>query len=239
MRHPTPQPPDATGTIDGLAYALFLPSARSAAGGGIVILHGAGSCKESHFDFARAARAAGLAAVAYDQRGHGASAGPCDGRLVDDVATVASLLPAGPVAVRGSSMGGYVALLAGARIVAAAVAAICPAPSDLLLRGLRAGEFDFEADVPALERFLASHPLEPAVEALRAPLLLMHARGDERVPVESSEALLERAASPVKRLIAPPGGHHRSIQHDAELQGESLRFLASGIAAAGRTRASG
>jgi hypothetical protein len=32
---------------------------------GIVILHGAGSCKESHHDFARAAIAAGFAAIAY------------------------------------------------------------------------------------------------------------------------------------------------------------------------------
>jgi hypothetical protein len=28
-----------------------------------------------------------------------------------------------------------------------------------------------------------------------------------------------------KRLITLPGGHHRSIQHDAELQGEALRFV--------------
>ena len=53
--------------------------------GGVVIVHGAGSRKENHFDFARAARAAGLAAVVYDQRGHGESDGPLDDRLVDDV----------------------------------------------------------------------------------------------------------------------------------------------------------
>jgi len=39
------------------------------------------------------------------------------------------------------------------------------------------------------------------------------------------------AAAPLKRLILVPGGHHRSIQHDAELQAESLRFVRRAFAA--------
>ena len=65
----------------------------------------------------------------------------------------------------------------------------------------------------------------PAVEDLRTPMLLMHAEGDEQVPVEHSVALHRAARMARKRLIALPGGHHRSIQHDAELQGEALRFI--------------
>ena len=38
---------------------------------GMVIVHGAGSAKENHADFGRACAAAGWAALAYDQRGHG------------------------------------------------------------------------------------------------------------------------------------------------------------------------
>ena len=45
------EPPAELGTRDGLAYALFLPEGEAA--GGVVVLHGAGSCKENHFDFAR------------------------------------------------------------------------------------------------------------------------------------------------------------------------------------------
>jgi len=30
---------------------------------------------------------------------------------------------------------------------------------------------------------------------------------------------------PHRKLVVLPGGHHRSIQHDAELQGEALRFI--------------
>jgi uncharacterized protein len=78
------EPPSELGTRDGLAYALFLP--ERAAAGGVVVLHGAGSVKENHFDFARAVRAAGLAAVVFDQRGHGESDGALGAGALDDVA---------------------------------------------------------------------------------------------------------------------------------------------------------
>jgi alpha-beta hydrolase superfamily lysophospholipase len=189
-----------------------------------VIIHGAGAGKESHFDFARAARAAGLVAVAFDQRGHGESSGALDARLLEDVATMAELVPR-PLALRGSSLGGYVALLAAGRLDADAVVAICPAGAEQLLRGLHAGSFDFRADERSLEGFLLEHDLVAAVEDLRTPMLLLHAEGDEQIPVEHSVALHRAAGMERKRLIALPGGHHRSIQHDAELQGESLRFV--------------
>jgi alpha-beta hydrolase superfamily lysophospholipase len=219
---PVPDPPAELGERGGLAYALFRPEGEPR--GGVVILHGAGSCKESHFDFARAARAAGLVAVAFDQRGHGESAGALDARMVEDVAAMAELVPR-PLALRGSSMGGYLALLAAGRLDADAVVAICPAGAEQLLRGLRARSFEFRFDEGSLEGFLLEHDLLTAVEDLRTPMLLLHAEGDEQVPVEHSVALHRAARMERKRLIALPGGHHRSIQHDAELQGESLRFV--------------
>ena len=115
-----------TGRHRGLAYALWMPAETPP--GAIVILHGAGSCKESHFDFGRAARDMGLA-------------------------------------------------------------------------------------------------------ALECPLLLLHAEGDEQVPVDHSRALHEAAPPDRSRLLVMPGGHHRSIQHDGELQGESLRFVLRAFAA--------
>ncbi len=217
-----PDPPAELGERGGLAYALFRPEGEPR--GGVVILHGAGSCKESHFDFARAARAAGLVAIAFDQRGHGESGGALDARLLEDVVMMAELVPR-PLALRGSSMGGYVALLAAGRLDAEAVVAICPAGAELLLRGLRARSFEFRFDEGSLEGFLLEHDLLAAVEDLRTPMLLLHAEGDEQVPVEDSVALHRAARMERKRLIALPGGHHRSIQHDAELQGESLRFV--------------
>jgi uncharacterized protein len=220
--------PPETGRRDGLAYALFRPDGEAA--GGVVILHGAGSVKENHFDFARACRAAGLAAAVFDQRGHGESDGALDGRAIEDVATIATLLPAGPVALRGSSMGGWLSLAAAARVEAAGVVAICPAGGSLLLDGLRSGRFEFRADRPPLERLLLEVELPAAAAALGERLLLMHAEGDDKVPVGHSRDL--HAAAPGSRIEIVPGGDHRSVQHDTAMQAVSVRFLAGRCAAA-------
>jgi alpha-beta hydrolase superfamily lysophospholipase len=222
--------PAETGSHSGLAYTLWIPDSGPIRGG-IVILHGAGSCKESHHDFARAALPLGLAAIAFDARGHGESERPMDARVLDDVFQMAAVLRSAigrgsaPVALRGSSMGGYLAILAAEIAEAAAVVAICPATAEGLMRGLEAGRFEFEADVPALSSFLQTHNLRDAVRSLEIPLLLLHAEGDEQVPVEHSRELAALATHPHSRLIAVPGGHHRSVQHDAELQAVSLRFV--------------
>lgn len=208
------------GEHDGLAYALFDPGEPRR--GGVVILHGADSSKERHYEFARMARGWGLSAIAFDQRGHGASPGELDERALDDVAAVASLLRPGPIALRGSSMGGYLALAAAAQARANCVVAICPASGEALLAGLRAGRFGFRAS-PELEVLLAGNDLEALIGALTMPVLLMHADGDERVPVAGSEQLA--AAAPAARLVRVPGGDHSSVQHDPELQGISLRFI--------------
>jgi alpha-beta hydrolase superfamily lysophospholipase len=223
MREAAPAPPAETGTRDGLAYSLWLPDAEPWAG--LVIVHGAGSRKENHEDMARAARAAGLAAVCFDQRGHGASAGALDGRVLDDVATVAGVLPPGPVALRGSSLGGYVAVLAAEQVGAFAAVAVCPAPAGLLARGLRGGDYDFAADTPALQAFLAAHPLQPHVARSPVPLLLLHAQRDERVPVAHSVALAAASPAPATELVIVPDGDHRSVQHDPALQARALEWL--------------
>jgi uncharacterized protein len=227
MEHPVPAPPQL-GELDGLAYALFLPDGEPRAG--VVILHGAGSAKESHFDFARGCRADGMAALAYDARGHGRSNGRFGPGALDDVAAMVALLRehVDRVALRGSSMGGFQAIHAGARDPAlCAVVAICPAPEDVLLRGLRSGELlRFECDVPATESWLLGADLFDAAGRLGpdTALLLLHARGDEQIPWAVSEQLHAAAHEP-KRLLLLPGGHHRSIQHDLELQALSRRFV--------------
>lgn len=226
--HRTPDPPQV-GTLDGLSYALFLPDADPAAG--IVICHGAGSAKESHFDFARNAVAHGFGAIAFDARGHGRSEGAFGPSAFDDVLAICDLMRehAPQVALRGSSMGAFCAIHAAARAEPpiAAVVAICPAPEDFLLRGLRSERLsDFRVDLDASESWLRTLDIKAAAAALggRTALLILHARGDEQVPYTLSEELFEAAREP-KKLLLVPGGHHRSIQHDAELQAVSLRWL--------------
>ncbi len=75
----------------------------------------------------------------------------------------------------------------------------------------------------AAEAVLSEHDLGLIVEQSTTPLLLIHAEGDEQVPVEHSIRLHELA--PGSRLVVVPGGHHRSVQHDPELQAFALRFL--------------
>ena len=135
-----------------------------------MICHGAGSAKESHFDFARGCRADGIAALAFDARGHGRSEGAFGASAFDDVLAMVGLMRehAPRVALRGSSMGGFCAIHAAALDPdVAAVVAICPAPEDILLRGLRSGELrDFEVDRDGLEPLLESSSLYDAVADL-------------------------------------------------------------------------
>jgi hypothetical protein len=228
MKHPLPNRPEL-GIRGGLSYALFLPEREPSAG--VVILHGAGSAKESHFDFARVARERGVAALAYDARGHGRSEGAFGPDAIDDALAMTELLGehVPRIGLRGSSLGGFCAIVAAAQSGGGvgAVAAICPASEEGLLRGLRSGQIaDFRADEPALEEWLQTVRVRDAAAALspRTALLLLHARGDEQVPYTHSEELHAAAGEP-KRLLLFPGGHHRSLQHDVEIQNESLRFL--------------
>jgi uncharacterized protein len=227
MKHAPPAPPEL-GERDGLAYALFLPEGAPEAG--VVIVHGAGSAKESHFDFARLCRESGLAALAFDARGHGRSGGAFGPGAVDDVLTMCQVVRehAPQVALRGSSLGGFQAIHAAALDPSlCAVVAICPASEDLLLRGLRSGRLtDFEVDREATEEWLESLDIYQAVASLgeHTGLLLLHARGDEQIPYTVSEELFEAAHEP-KRLLVLPGGHHRSLQHDLEIQSVSRRFI--------------
>jgi uncharacterized protein len=231
MRTVTPVLPTEIGIQDGLSYSLWVPE-QTAVRGGVVILHGAGSCKENHHDFARASLAAGLAALVFDQRGHGASEGSMDGGVLEDVAAMAALLrsstgaPQQPVVLRGSSMGGYLAIVAAPVVRARGVVAICPASAESLRRGLVAGAFEFRADIDELAAFLSRHELDETVASTEIPILLLHAEGDERVPVAHSRELASRLRSSEGRLVTVPGGHHRSVQHDAELSGLSLRWIA-------------
>ncbi len=228
MKHAPPAPPEL-GTRDGLSYALFRPDGDPPAG--VVIVHGADSAKESHFDFARNLRAAGLAALAYDARGHGRSTGEFGPTAFGDLLSMCDLMRghAPEVAIRGSSMGGWQAIHAAALDPSiAAVVAVCPAYEERLLRLLREPdeEYEMRIDREQAARWVAEQDVFDAVTKLgpRTGLLLLHARGDERIPYTVSEELHAAAHEP-KRLVIVPGGHHRSLQHDLEMQDLSRRFV--------------
>jgi pimeloyl-ACP methyl ester carboxylesterase len=232
MRTVRAEGPTETGEDDGLAWVRFAPARAGAvpAGVGVVVLHGAASRADSHWDYLRACAAHGIDALAFDARGHGESGGALDGRALDDVARMADLLRAragvGAVALRGASMGGYFALAAAVEARAGAVVSICPASAGGLSVGIRGGSFPFEADRDSIVALLRENDELDAARALEAagiPTMLLHAEGDEVVPVEHTRELA--AAAPSAEVVIVPGGHHRSVAHDPELQAVTIRFL--------------
>jgi alpha-beta hydrolase superfamily lysophospholipase len=225
--------PAREGHHDGLAYALWLPRPNRPPWPGVVVVHGASSRKENHADFARLAASNGWAALTFDLPGHGASARAFTGAAVDDVIAMTELLALEPgvdgrrIAVRGSSLGGFLAICASARArEIAGVIAICPASEDHLARGLRQERFEMRVGDPLdLEAWLTAQDLGDAVQRIAGrPLILMHAEGDTRVPSEHTEELYERAGEP-RKLVIVPGGAHTTVQHDPELQSAALRWL--------------
>jgi alpha-beta hydrolase superfamily lysophospholipase len=231
-----PQTPLPDQQAAGLAYALWLPD-DPPPWPGVVIVHGAGSSKENHADFARLAVASGWAALAFDLPGHGDSEPAMSGAAVEDVISMARLLgsldgvDAAKVAVRGSSLGGFLAICAAAASrEIAGVIAICPAGEDHLASGVRRGNLEMRIGDPVgLEAWLVTQDIGGAVERIAPrPLILLHAEGDTQIPSDHSSELYERAGEP-RKLIVVPGGAHNTVQHDPELQAVALRWLARAL----------
>jgi uncharacterized protein len=233
-----------SGSFEGFAYQLWLPAERKPAPA-VVVLHGAGSRKENHADFARVAVGSGFVALTFDNRGHGETEGDLGPRAVTDIGRLVRHLGELPevderrIAVRGSSMGGLLAIHVGAVAPqVAAVVAICPASERMLLEDVRkvarggpprpgSALEAMRIDAPGLAAWLEEHDVRDAIERLGdKPVMLVHARDDEVIPYGFSEELYEHAREP-RRLLLLEGGNHRSAQHDAEVQGETLRWLRS------------
>lgn len=201
----------ADGTTLAAAYWTAPPGAA-----GVVIVHGLDSRKENHADFAAVCNAGGLAAVTLDLRGHGASAGRLDAGAVDDVvAAVDALSRRGHsrIGIRGSSLGGMLALAAAPRAPeVGCVVAICPA-----------------RPAPLAERIGDPWPLSVRLEEVvrsggGIARGFWHATGDERVPWQATAVLADLAPYPrTLRIIL--GGHHGSLQHDPRIQSETCAFL--------------
>jgi len=182
-----------------------------------VIVHGAGSRKENHVDFGEACARAGMSALALDLRGHGESSGAPDAGMLDDVLAGLQRLRAegaAPLGLRGSSLGGFLALHAAARDPAVrAVVALCPPSAERIARVLGA-------------RWPLALPLEAAVAREDGVARgYWHARGDERVPWAGTMRLAGLTPQP-RRLRVAMGGHHRSLQHDPAVIAETVAFLA-------------
>lgn len=213
-------------TIDSggitLAGLLFLPDGPPR--GGLLVCHGAGSRKENHALMGVQAAAVGLAALAFDFRGHGESAGVMDARGSDDVPAAAAALRrlsgAPWIAARGASMGAMLLLLAARRHpeLLRSLVLLCPADGASLSRGLdrlprdapptpAAGRYGGRFDEASLRPLLARLDLVAEARGLRR-VLLAHARDDEDVPFAHSLRLATVLEPPSRFVALTGGGHH-------------------------------
>ena len=169
------------------------------------------------------AAAAGLAALIFDFRGHGESEGVMDAGGRHDVIAAGETLRresgAPWLAGRGSSMGGFLLLLAARERPALfrSLVLLCPADPGSLLDGLDrldAGLEPSSADVPSEGRFDSAslRPFLATVDLLAAArglprVLLAHARDDAAVPFAHSERLAAVLAPPTRFIAVESGGH--------------------------------
>ena len=229
-------PPEDHGRLDrgdgvALAWArlpgrgptvVFLPGFASDMSGGKATAL-AGACRQ-----------AGRALLRFDYSGHGASGGAFAdgsiGRWRDDALTVIDRLTEGPLVLVGSSMGGWIALLAAlarpgrvAALVGIAAApdftetlmwqAMAPPEQAALLR-------DGYLDVPSqygpptrITRMLIEdgrrHLLLGAPIPLTCPVRLLQGQRDPDVPWETALRLAERIAGDDVRVTLIKDGDHR------------------------------
>lgn len=225
-----------------LAATLLLPATAHHGGPllpGLIVAHGAGSRRTHHREFCFEACHAGFAVLAPDFRGHGDSTGLVDGPLEDDVLAAVGILRSHQlvdgtmIAYRGSSMGGYYGIRAAVNADFAAVAVLCPANEAVMLNALAkrqewstAQQDDLEAqlDEAAMEEFYQQHDLLKDATLVNNPVLIAHARGDERVPFEHSLDLAAHLGGEADLWLFPEGSH-TSLQHTPAIHRRVVEWL--------------
>jgi pimeloyl-ACP methyl ester carboxylesterase len=250
-RKPAMNPPEILSRPDGATIAYHR---LAGAAPGIVFLEGS----RSNMNGAKAlfleeyCRRRGRAYVRFDYFGHGESSGDfvdgTVGRWAEDAITVIDQLTEGPQILVGSSMGGWIMLLAALakkeRIHAlVGVAAAPDATEDLLWPRLSpaqrnelltTGRVTFPSDYdPAGYTYRLSmiedgrrHLVMRAPIALACPVRLLHGLRDASVPWQTSLRLADRLAGrDVTVTLVKEGDHRLSTQSDLDRLAATLDEL--------------
>ena len=200
-------------------------------------------------------RKVGRAYVRFDYGGHGESSGKFEegtiGEWAEDAVAILDGVAQGPQVLIGSSMGGWMMLLAAlarpgrvAGLVGVASApdftedliqeALAKATRDELdAQGYFMRESEYEAPYPITKKLLdegANHLLLRNDIPLTCPVRLMHGMRDESVPWETSLRLARALKSDDVRLaLVKDGGHRLSRDEDIELIIQTAEELAGRI----------
>lgn len=243
----TPQLPQRLERADGVSLAYHrVRRTRPQSGPGVVFMTGylsdMSGGKALHLE--AQCRARGRPFVRFDYRGHGLSSGRFADATIgdwrDDAVAVLDQLTEGPQVLVGSSMGGWIAVLAalarpdrvaGLATVAAAVDmttdVIWPRLSGrdraALRRDGRLEQPSPYGDRPfvltwALMEEAERHRVLDGPIGLACPARLIHGSADPDVPWQQSLRLLERlAGDDVRLVLVKDGGHRLSEPRDLDL----------------------
>jgi pimeloyl-ACP methyl ester carboxylesterase len=236
---------------DGIALeAYFLPAPGRPA---VLLLHGNGNCKADMAKYARFLRPAGYAVLAFDFRGQGNSEGTrvTYGREeLRDVRAALDFLEAASydsIALIGTSLGGGIAILAGARFddVDAVVAdaafsdvegvvrhqarrrglGLPPLAMSALMSLVR-----FDATLRYRSNYLPCDPVDVVGEIAPRPLLIVHGDRDTYIPVSQARRNAREAGVGSEFWILEGHSHSAFIWgHVPRYPERVLRFLGNAL----------
>jgi pimeloyl-ACP methyl ester carboxylesterase len=193
----------------------------------------------------------GQAMIRFDYSGHGSSIGRFEegtiGRWTEDALVVIDRLSGGPLVLVGSSMGGWIALLAACarpnRIAALIGIAAAPDFTETLMweamtfeeraRLMRDGVLhvpsQYGESYPITRALIEdgrTHLLLNGPIAIDCPVRLLHGQRDADVPWETALRIAERVTSQDVEVVLVKDGHHRlSRPHDLALLRRTLGTL--------------
>lgn len=198
---------------------------KGAARGTVLLLHGIRSTKQHFVARARQHAARGLRAIAIDSRGHGESSGRYLTYGVEEARDLARLTDAleqrglltPPLSIVGSSYGAATALLFAAHDPRVARVAACASFASLrqvvpaylgwtlgpLARLIPSALVDELIDGAARQASFAADDACPRCVAprIKARVLLVHSRGDERIPFHHSLEIRDALRSPAELML--------------------------------------
>src|SRR5215470_3524930 len=172
----------------------------------VIYFHGNAEIVASRAKRHRQLIADGIGLVALSYRGYmGSTGSPTEDGLLRDAEAAwrftISRYPSSPVVLWGHSLGSGVAVALAARHAVAKVILEAPFSSSVDVAALR---FPI---VPVRWLMLDQFRSDQRIDAVRAPLLIMHGEQDWVIPIGQGERLFKLAHEP-KRFVRFPGGNH-------------------------------
>ncbi len=188
----------------------------------VIYFHGNGEVVASRAGRHRELTAAGIGLVALSYRGYmGSTGSPTEEGLLHDAEAAyqfaTSHYPANPVVLWGHSLGSGVAVALASRHPVAKVILEAPFTSTA---DVAAGIFPF---VPVRWLMHDQFRSDQRIDAVRAPLLIMHGAQDWVVPIGLGERLFTLAHEPKRFVRFPDGGHDDLDRYGASA--EVRRFI--------------